>query len=146
MDVNEMLWTPHGSLSIGWEHGEPYHEAYGGIVPYEDLLGLCIEYRSWERRAEKSRAVGRYIPDPKHRVSLGKGDRVAVVNCTPESLAKWESPAYIIGCAEEDWYLYDAEDTQIVVEGPKTGRRKTVKLLGDLLDDAVEVMREACRQ
>ena len=46
MDVNEMLWTPHGSLSIRWEHGEPYHEAYGGIVPYEDLLGLCIEYRS----------------------------------------------------------------------------------------------------
>ena len=52
MEVNEMLWTPHGSLSIRWEHGERYHEAYGGIVPYEDLLGLCIEYRSWERRAE----------------------------------------------------------------------------------------------
>lgn len=33
MDVNEMLWAPHGSLSIRWEHGEPYHEAYGGIVP-----------------------------------------------------------------------------------------------------------------
>ena len=41
MDVNEMLWTPHGSLSIRWEHGEPYHEAYGGIVPYEACWGCA---------------------------------------------------------------------------------------------------------
>ena len=164
MKTEEMQWTPYGSLSLRWAHGERYMEQYGGIVEYEGVLDWCDEHRLWNLRATHGRHDERkardlayvpggedddflpeYLPEAGHTVRLLPGERVVVAQCTPAALRTWESPAYITGCLAQDWFLYEGEeDCRIVAEGPESGVK--VMRLGDLLDDAVEVMREVCTE
>lgn len=156
-----------GDWSIVWEHGERYHEGYGGVIEFAGVFGLCDEYRLWEHRAERGRTVERkapdlsyewspdddeeedaerYVPDPSHTVRLMKGERIIVAHCTAPELRQWEGPAYITGVTPEMAFMYveGVDGTKTVVEG-EDGGPKTMRL-GDLLDEALETMRETCRQ
>ena len=160
MKREEMHWTPHGSLCFRWEHGEPYCEEFAGVVEYQGVLDLCDEYRLWEHRAKRGRTVerkaralsyewspddepeedrARFVPDPGHTVRLGEGERIVVAHCTPEALRQWEGPAYVTAVEADEAYLYEGDgETKPVAIGPGVLR------LGDVLDQAVTVMREAC--